>query len=75
MGAETKNAVKAALEVPQVWAPDEIAAMDRAYNANVSRRGHYETLMAVGAALLRTRQKNLGLLEEMEAERKAKIGE
>jgi len=54
-----RDAAVAALQVPGVWSPDEITAMAQAFDKAQLAHGFYETMMAVGAALLRERVKLL----------------
>lgn len=50
------KALEKALEVPQVWSKEETDVLVTAFNNANEKHGWYETLFAVGAALLRYRQ-------------------
>jgi len=49
--------LRSALEVPVVWSMAERDGMAAAFDKADGKHGHYETLFAVGAWLLRHRQK------------------
>jgi hypothetical protein len=50
-----RDKMRAALTVPDVWTPAELAGMEKAFVSSGVKHGFYETLIAVGAWLLRHR--------------------
>jgi hypothetical protein len=54
---DENNRLKHALEVPAVWSQEERDGMADAFRCADSKHGHYETLFAVAAWLLRHRAK------------------